>query len=322
MSNAGAEKASLPLAAAPGEPVRILLPLDGSDGAGAAIPYAAALAGPGGTIVLLTVISPGALTVEHGEAPLPAAMNVAARELRAGGFSVETRVLTGKPADIIVQSAANGGADMIVMASQGRGAVGRLLHGSVADRVAREATTPVMVVRAEAAGSGPAAISRLVVPLDGSPLSAESLPVAASLAERLGLPISLARVVNIAELMPPVVGMGDAIPYQIYDETEAEMEKAAGEYLDGVASTLRARGIAVRATVLSGSPASAIIDATQPGDIVVLCSHERSGVLRWLMGSVAEQLVRGDDCPVILVPASNEAAAGEEGRSQGRGHGI
>ena len=311
MSNAGAEKVSPPLAAAPGQPVRILLPLDGSDDANAAISYAVAMAGPGGTIILLTVISPGGPIVEHGEEPLPAAMNVAARELRAAGSTVETRVLTGDPADIIVQSAANGGADIIVMASQGRGAVGRLLHGSVADRVARGATVPVMVVRAEAAGPGPAAISRLVVPLDGSPLSAESLAVASSLAERLGLPISLVRVVNIAELIPPAVGMGEAIPYQMYDETEAEMEKSARDYLDTVASGLGAQGLSVAVNVLSGSPAAAIIDATWPGDIVVLCSHERSGVLRWLMGSVAEQLVRDDDAPVILVPASERVAAGE-----------
>ncbi len=311
MSNAEAKKVSPPLAAAPGQPVRILLPLDGSADANAAIPYAVAMAGPGGTIILLTVISPGGPSVDHGEEPLPAAMNAAATELRAAGLIVETRVLTGDPADIIVQSAANGGADTIVMASQGRGAVGRLLHGSVADRVVREATVPVMVVRAEAAGPGPAAISRLVVPLDGSPLSAESLPVASSLAERLGLPISLVRVVNVAELTPPAVGMGEAIPYQMYDETEAEMEQTAGEYLDDVASNLRGQGITVQATVLSGSPAAAIIDATQPGDIVVLCSHERSGVLRWLMGSVAEQLVRDDDALVILVPASERVTAGE-----------
>ncbi len=52
-----------------------------------------------------------------------------------------------------------------------------------------------------------------------------------------------------------------------------------------------------------GPPASSIKEATHLGDVLVLSSHERTGVMRWLWGSVAEKLTREDESPVILVPA-------------------
>ena len=78
---------------------------------------------------------------------------------------------------------------------------------------------------------------------------------------------------------------------------------AAATYLDGVAQRLKAQGIPVATEVLSGAAADAIEAATQLGDVVVLCSNARSGVMRWLLGSVAETLAREDQSPVILVPA-------------------
>lgn len=289
------------------EPFRVLAPLDGSEQSRSALPYAEALASPGSEIILLTVVpASGALPPPDGEEPLPDFLEDAAGALRAAGFTVETRVLAGDPAGHIVEAAANDGADMIVMASHGRGVLGRLLHGSVADRVAREATVPVMVVRAAQQQPGPVAIARLVLPLDGSPLAEQSIPVATALAKRLAIPLILVRAVNMADLMPPAIGMGEAIPFQIYDETEEEMNKEATSYLDAQAEKLRQEGLTVTTKVLSGPAASAISDVTQASDVVVLCSHERTGFTRWLMGSVAEELVRDDDCPVILVPGHDD----------------
>jgi nucleotide-binding universal stress UspA family protein len=290
--------------------VRILVPLDGSEQAKSALAYAVALAAPHGTIVLLTVVpSADELQIEQGGEPLPAALNIAATELGAAGHPVKIEVRAGDPAQQIVAAAADGRATMIVIGSHGRGGLDRLIHGSVADKVAREATVPVMVVRAPQSQPGPVGIARLVLPLDGSPLAEASLPVATAIARRLGTPLYLVQAVNIAEFMPPAVGMGEAIPFEAYDETETELNKEACSYLDGMATKLREQGFAVATKVLSGPPAAAIGEATKPGDVIVLCSHERSGVVRWLMGSVAEELVRGDNVPVILVPASEAAAA-------------
>ena len=146
--------------------IRILVPLDGSQEARAALPYATALATPGTEIILFTVVRAGT----DADAAR-AGLETAAQRLRVAGQTVRIEVAAGDPAGCIVDMAADLLAAMIVMASHGRGALGRLIYGSVADRVAREATMPTMVVRAGQAEPGPVGITRLVVPLDGSPLA-------------------------------------------------------------------------------------------------------------------------------------------------------
>jgi nucleotide-binding universal stress UspA family protein len=66
---------------------------------------------------------------------------------------------------------------------------------------------------------------------------------------------------------------------------------------------LKEEGVAASGAILDGSPFFAISDATEPGDLIVLTSHGRGGVRRWLLGSVAEKLVREAPVPVLLVPA-------------------
>jgi nucleotide-binding universal stress UspA family protein len=300
---------------------RLLVPLDGSEEAKAALPYAAALATPGTTITLVTVIPGTAEVIGVGgelaasREPLPGAEAEQARKaleqvangLRQTGHSVDTRVVAGDPAAAILAEAKSLGVSLIVMTTYARGALGRLLHGSVADTVARDATVPVMVVRSREPAAGPVGISRLLLPLDGSPLAEESLPVATAIAGRLGTPIYLIRVVNPIDLLPPAIGMAEAVPAEVYAETEAEIEKEARDYLDRVERELKEKGLTVTSRVLTGTPATSIMQASQHGDVVVIASHERTGVVRWIMGSVAEQLVREDQCPVILVPASDEA---------------
>jgi nucleotide-binding universal stress UspA family protein len=290
----------------------LLVPLDGSPEALAALPYAQALATAGTALILLTVVPvTDEVIAGTGQMLVPAdqmsAIEPVAEGLRQAGHAVTVECAVGDPATRILDIAADRGVGMIAMASRGRGALGRLIHGSVADRVAREATAPTMVIRATRRQAGPVSITRLVVPLDGTPLAEEALPIAAPISRRLGVPIFLVRAVNPAELMTPGIGMAEVIPVELYQETEEEMEKGAAAYLEDVAGRLRAEGLTVATQVLSGPPAAAIEAATRPGDVTVLRSHERSGVLRWLAGSVAETLIREDESPVILVPNSSPA---------------
>ena len=283
----------------PAAAIRILVPLDDSPEARVALPYAAALATPGTEIILLTVV-PSATDADAARAGL----ETAAQRLRVTGQTVRTEVVTGDPARCIVDMAADLRAEMIVIASHGRGAFGRLVYGSVADQVGRESPVPVMVVRVRQLEPEPIGITRLVVPLDGSTRAEAGLPVATTISRRLGTPILLIRVVDPADLMPPAVGVGEAIPFEIYDEAEQELEQEARRYLDTVAQKLREQGLPAATSMLIGSPASSIEEATHLGDVLVLSSYERTGVMRWLLGSVAEKLTREDETPVILVPAS------------------
>ena len=85
--------------------------------------------------------------------------------------------------------------------------------------------------------------------------------------------------------------------------TEA-VEHDARDYLTAVVARLEDEGVSATWDVLEGSPFFAIADATQTGDLLVTTSHGRSGVLRWLLGSVAEKLVREAPVPVLLVPSA------------------
>ena len=82
-----------------------------------------------------------------------------------------------------------------------------------------------------------------------------------------------------------------------------ENEEQLDELLSKVAHELHADGIETDQRVLMGATAFAINSATESGDIIVMTSHGRSGLRRWLLGSVAEQLVRIADVPVVLVPS-------------------
>jgi nucleotide-binding universal stress UspA family protein len=243
-----------------------------------------------------------------------AELDEAANALEVTGVGVERLVAVGEPDEEIVAAAAQHGADLIAMASHGRGALGRAIFGSVADRVARTATVPVLIVRsaAEEAG-GPATIARLVVPLDGSEIAERALPVASDLAHRLDIPIHVVRATDPGSTVPMprgVIGAAPMVSAEIVDRVWQEAESEAESTVSEAISHLKREGMEASGAVLSGSPFFAISEATKPGDLIVLTSHGRGGVRRWLLGSVAEKLVREASVPVLLVPAAERDGIG------------
>jgi nucleotide-binding universal stress UspA family protein len=223
-------------------------------------------------------------------------------------------VRTGDPATEILLAAEELGCDLIVAASRGRGAIGRLAFGSVADRLTRAATVPVMVVRPvdAAAEIGPALIRRMLVPYDGSEHAKEAFPVAISLAARLGAPIHVVRVITPTSYTPLAGPMEPFYSPQVLDEMLGEIEAEAKSSIDAAVAELGARGAAVTGEVRTGVPAATLQELSLQGDLIVMTSHGRSGMMRWLLGSVAEQLVREGPVPVLLVPARARADASAE----------
>lgn len=298
----------------------VLVPLDGTTVAEQAIPYAQALLPDGGRVILFRVVpepeppliellwtleSPENATSEAARAALETTI-ARAHDAR---LRWEARVAQGHPAEQILQAAGHGGVDMVIMMTAGRGAIGRAVFGSVADRVSRASPVPVLLVRPrpESATATAAEIRRLVVPLDGSQLAEAALPPATEIARRRGILVSLVQAIDLTALLTPVSAGGVlTVPLapEVYEQTVATVERGAREYLAAVAAGLQAEGVDASWTVLEGSPFFAIADATQPGDLIVMTSHGRGGVRRWLLGSVAEKLVREADAPVLLVGSS------------------
>jgi nucleotide-binding universal stress UspA family protein len=279
----------------------ILVPLDGSDLAEQALPYAQKLAEPGCQLILLEV--------GQDEDDL----GVLERHADSCA-SLESAV--GDPAEQILRVAKDLNVGLIVMTTHGRGALGRWAFGSVADAVTRTSPVPVFVVRPQAGDSTIAPdIRRVVVPLDGSPLAEEGLLTATSLAQRLHVPVHLVTAIDVTKLLPVEMMPTVAFDAALYVETVAQLEADATAWLTQAAGQLQQEGVATTWAILHGSPFRAITDTVKPGDVIVMTSHGRSGAKRWLLGSVAEKLIREGPVPVVLVPP-----AGRHGAEPVAGH--
>lgn len=305
----------------------VLAPIDGSARALVAVPWAAKLAGPEGTVVLFRAIPPepayaGALLTLAGGGNsgvqhirdewarvAQADLDEAARLVDTSGTSVEQLIAEGEPDEAILAAVEKSGAEMIAMASHGRGAIGRAIFGSVADRVARTSPVPVMILRAADETKAPAVsrVQRVIVPLDGSKLAEEALPVAIEVARHLNAPIHVVRAVEPASnlpVSPGTLGVAPSLTPEILDRVWQEAEAEARRTIKEAIVTLQAQGVEASGATLNGSPFFAITEITEPDDLLILTSHGRGGVRRWLLGSVAEKLVREAPAPVILVPAT------------------
>jgi nucleotide-binding universal stress UspA family protein len=288
---------------------RILVPLDGSDTAEAALAYVALLPSDRARLLAVECDRVDLSAVCTAARDCKAYLEALAAPLRDHGRDVDTLVAFGNPAEQILALAA--AADLVVMGSHGHGGVRRFVLGSVADEVARHAPVPVMIVRG-GPGSPPAVrVTRIVVPLDGSELAEQAVPVAAAVAADLGVPVHLMRVLDVDALRATVqAGIHAAAAYL---RSQEEIQRYAEEYLAEQVQQLRNRDLTATAEVLTGSPAVTLLDAIRPDDLVVMTTHGRGGVRRWLLGSVADKLVRAAAAPVLLVPANGpESAAPDE----------
>ena len=299
-------------------PHGVLVPLDGSPLAEQALPYAQALVAPGAALTLLQVVeTPEPIHGMSGRllAPIEDVERMLEQQahddlqktvttLHGKLPPVHLEVTRGDPAVEILRVAAGRQVDLTAMTTHGRGALGRWVFGSVADRVARSSPVPVLLVRPSEGEPRPVAIRRLVVPLDGSALAEEALPTAQALARRLSVPIHLITVIDMMRIIPVEVAPVVAFDATVYEETLSQFDAGAAALLAEVSERLEREGLHTTSEVAHGSPFMTIADAVQDGDLIVMTSHGRSGVRRWLLGSVAEKLVREAPVPVVLVPVA------------------
>jgi nucleotide-binding universal stress UspA family protein len=287
---------------------RILVPLDGSPLAEQALPFATALAGRlhAGLVLVSTITDADHFgdseaardAVEIGRA---AATEYLARQQSAladRGFRVETQLAAGRPHIEIVSAADKQRADVIVMTTHARSGAARWALGSVADKVLRIAGTPVILIRPTLDGPPIDSVERIVVPLDGSDLAERALKPAEELAGALGCEIRVVRAV-----LPPMAFYAAEYlpgPTTLIDKLEAE----ATDYVNEKVARLRKTGLSASGAMKIEIPARFILEeASQPGDLVVMSTHGRSGIDRWLRGSVADAVVRHGDIPVLVVPS-------------------
>lgn len=289
----------------------IVVPLDGSQLSESILPLARTLARARDADLLLLNVStwhpsyePRIPTADGGFIRAERYLNDLAEQFRGPGLAVTVQVTKGDPATETQRIATEVNAALIAIATHGASGPSRLALGSTADKLIQIATSPLLLRRPRKAEGLDAdgTIRHLVVPLDGSPLGEAALAQAEALATALNVPLHLVQIApSQATLM---AGLDPYVGY--YDPGIFEaLQKAAAGYLAAKAAELAKRGLTVDTTVLVGSPASQIIDHAEslPHSIVAMSTHGRGGLSRWVLGSVADRVVRASHTPVLLVRA-------------------
>lgn len=273
----------------------ILFPLDGSERAEVALVWAHAL--PAQRIRLLYVCPE-----EHQDSQAAARyLEEVVTRSQLAERAVETRIAYGGPAEAIVADAVD--VDLIVMSTQGAGGGGRLLFGSVADRVARHAPAPTLLLRG---GTHPVTadpVRRIVIPLDGSPAAERALPLATVLARMLGVPVHLVTATDqdASDVEPD----SEQTTRGLSTETIAARAELASDYLGAASESLRTLDIATSTEVRAGPAATEVMATLGPGDLLVITTHGQGAARRWQIGNVAEKLLRQAGAPVALVRADS-----------------
>lgn len=307
----------------------IIVPLDGSELAERALPYAQMLATLfGAHIRLLRVINDpeGTLAPLHDVAssqsqPMSTeqaydlrlwdllqlnATNYLKAKLEAlehTDLSVDYEVRLGAPAEQIVQASEQVESAMVVMATHGYTGFKRWTLGSVADRVVHASQVPVLLVP----GQGPAAnkapqLRRLLVPLDGSSLAMQALPLAQELAVHAQAQIMLFQAVSSVTNLYA----GLDLPPDMLDALEGR----ATHVLRTTADKIREESdVAVLTVVELGLAPDQIVAQAQKYqvDLVVMATHGYSGIKRWALGSVTDKVLHAAPAPLLLIRAKSEA---------------
>jgi nucleotide-binding universal stress UspA family protein len=292
---------------------KLLIPLDGSKTAESVLTFVNILQDtPRIPIELLAVIDISQMTmniaadkaryldkfIAEGERTSEEYLRRVAASLK--GFDVQFTVERGKPADVIIERAAAVAGTMISMATHGRSGVNRWLLGSVAEKVLRGTNCPLFLVRADADDSTAArSVSSIVVPLDGSAIAESILPAAVEMTRRLSAEIVLFRGYELPA--SAYYGSEDYLPN--YDELKKQVKAEAQDYLNDQAQALNAKGLSrVKTAVAEGLAADEIIRCARehPNSLLAMCTHGRSGVQRWVLGSVTETVVRHAPGPVLV----------------------
>jgi len=297
---------------------RMLIPLDGSKTAENVLPYARFIAGalklP---IELLAVVDIVELAI-HISAGRPRDLDTMIADsvrrseqyLRevARTFSNGTKctVEKGKAEQVIIETAAADKGTLVTMATHGRSGMNRWLLGSVTEKVLRGGTNAMLLVRAteEEKTDGGAALKSIVVPLDGSELAEGVLPAVAELAKTLKLAVVLFRAYNI----PYSTYAGGEGYYAVnYNDLLTAMRDEAVDYLEKKAEAVKKMGIAeVSCVAKEGFAADEIISLARqsPANLFAMCTHGRSGVKRWMLGSVTETVIRHSGGPILVLSAA------------------
>ena len=229
---------------------------------------------------------------QKGRSYLEAYLTQQSDQLALQGFNIESEVRIGRASEEVLVAAT--GADLVLIATHGRTGVARWWLGSVADVIIREAACPVLVIGPNITQDISDQPKRILLPLDGSPVGEEALPVATWLARATGAELDVVRALSLTPVAyDPGMGVYSAdLIDSLEDSVRAYLEQINQRLSDLNATT----------TMRVGSPGEALYQHLEerPADLVVMSSHGRSGVKRAALGSVTDRMLHGP-APVLVM---------------------
>lgn len=207
----------------------------------------------------------------------------------AGVKSTRRLCELGSPADVILDAARTAAADLLVLGTRSRGKIAELLLGSVSHRVLLHAPCSTLLVKKPLKS-----LSRALVAIEGPDDAAQVRDWL------LGHPFRQRLDLTVLHVLPNL-HFGDPATELSYASWVEQTEKAAHGLLDELKASLQGNQYSVTTTVTAGFPAQAIAEASQACDLVIVASHGRTGLSRFLLGSVSHAVVHRVACPILVV---------------------
>jgi nucleotide-binding universal stress UspA family protein len=277
---------------------RILVPLDGSELAESVLHQVGRLLRrKDAEVLLLRVVTLPPAT--EGDVGIPLDLlrsraeeylHDAERRLTEQGARVKAMVVEGFAADRILETARNERVTLIAMSTHGRTGLARWVFGSVAEKVLRASAIPVLVVPSFTGTGGEAfptgarelPFRKILLPIAAADLSLEIVPAVIEFAQLFESRVLALNVCEGPECAVPVHQMRQA-----YEQ-------------------LRAASVPAEPHVKQGDPALQILDTCRDtgADLIAMTTHGHSGISRWVLGSVAEKVLRGANVPLLVLRTS------------------
>lgn len=286
---------------------KVLVPLDGSELAERAIPYAKTIAKTKGSELILFTVS--LAMVEQMDRPMKAYLELNAKELQSQGIKTSTTITYGNIADEIVGFADKDKIDLIIISTHGYSGIKRWVLGSVARKVLYGTCAHVLLIKSKAPKASQVEFKKVLLPLDGSPFSEIPIPSVEELLKGTEAEI----VLTVISEPPLVPSYGDHPINPTWKRHQAtlwaDMQQQASEYLKELEAKIERRGAKVKSHVIPGElgkVAESIMQVAQNEnvDLIAMATHGRAGASRWVYGSVANRIVEQSVQPLLLIRPS------------------
>ena len=295
--------------------MHILVPLDGSKLAEAAIPIAASLTKTlNAPVTLLHIIEQDAPREIHKDHHITQAdeastylEKLAKRVFPANAkvdWHVHTAAVKDVSASIVEHAMTEFQPDLIVMCTHGKSGVRELLFGSIAQQVVAHGTTPLLLIKPEVDSAQTFKLDKILVPLDSGPVHDDSLPVTQELANAYGSEIYLLTVIpTFSTVTGETAAASSLLPATTSALLDINVENAE-EDLQAHLDELKQADFRVTAEIARGDPATEIVNLSEKlnADLVVLTTHRKAGAAAFWARSVAPNVTRRARVPILLIP--------------------